>query len=84
MTKCKHCNKPVQVHETRTRSIVKSVTSWAAEVLIDTFLLSMLTQGKLEIALSLSILVEIICLGTGYGWERLWNRINWGREVRKK
>ena len=61
------------------RSILKSI-SWRITGTIDTFFISYLITGKFTIALSISG-VEILTKFTlNYFHERVWNKINIGRE----
>ena len=61
------------------RSILKSI-SWRITGTIDTFLISYFITGKFTIAMSISG-VEILTKFTLYYFhERLWNKINIGRE----
>jgi uncharacterized membrane protein len=61
------------------RSVLKSI-SWRITGTIDTFVISYLVTGKFAIAMSISG-VEILTKFTLYYFhERLWNKINIGRE----
>lgn len=61
------------------RSILKSI-SWRITGTIDTFVISFLITGKFTIAMSISS-VEILTKFTLYYFhERIWNKINIGRE----
>lgn len=84
MKLCSH-NHEHQVNETRKRSLVKAVTFRILEVVIDVFIiLACMRSGfpELVVAGVGAISVEASC-GIGYYfWERLWNKISWGREVK--
>ncbi|MDD4970427.1 MAG: DUF2061 domain-containing protein [Paludibacter sp.] len=61
------------------RSVLKSI-SWRITGTIDTFVISYFITGKFTIAMSISG-VEILTKFTLYYFhERLWNKINIGRE----
>ena len=61
------------------RSLLKSI-SWRITGTIDTFVISYLITGKFTIAISISG-VEILTKFTLYYFhERIWNKINIGRE----
>ena len=76
-----------KVNETRKRSLLKATCWRGLEIGATTALLYF--WGKLEpqIALGLAIVCESACFGLHFGFERLWNRTQWGRqiiEVRRK
>jgi len=81
---CSHDHK-YKVNETRKSSLVKAISFRIIEVIVDIFILFGLIKTGLPalfIAGVGAIAVEASC-GIGYYlWERLWNRINWGREVK--
>ena len=76
---CKH-----RVNETRKRSLIKAVSFRIIEIIVDVVILvGLMRTGlpELVIAGAGAISVEASC-GIGYYlWERLWNRIDWGREI---
>jgi len=80
---CSHDHK-YKVNETRKRSLVKAISFRIIEIIVDIFILFGLIKTGLPalfIAGVGAIVIEAFC-GIGYYlWERLWNRINWGREV---
>lgn len=65
------------IYETRIRSLLKAVSFRVIEVVIDTVILSFFVD--VHIALVLSLVVEFTCFIVHYIFERLWNRINYGR-----
>jgi len=65
--------------EKRYRSIIKTI-SWRVTGTIDTFLVSYLVTGKVGIAASISIVEVFTKLLLYYLHERLWNRLNVGKE----
>ena len=70
-----------EVNETKKRSLLKGISMRILEVLVDTFLLSFLGLG-VEVSLGVSITIEGICFVVHYINERLWNKIDFGREVK--
>lgn len=64
--------------ENRYRSFVKSV-SWRITGTIDTFLISFIVTGKVNLALSISLFEVFTKMTLYYLHERIWNRINKGR-----
>lgn len=74
-----------EVNETRKRSLAKAISFRIIEFVVDVIILLILIRSglpELVIAGLGAMLVESSC-GVGYYfWERLWNRINWGREVK--
>jgi len=73
-----------KVNESRKRSLVKAISFRIIEVIADVVILLALMRTGLPaivIAGAGALAVEASC-GIGYYlWERLWNRINWGREI---
>jgi uncharacterized membrane protein len=64
--------------ETHTRSVLKAV-SWRALGTLDTFAISWLMTGRMQIAGSIAGL-EIVTKVTWYYFhERIWATIGWGR-----
>jgi len=73
----------LKVHETKKRSLAKAISFRAIEIAIDTLIFSFFIPD-LKIALGLALVVEGICFGLHFGFERIWNRINYGRTVYKR
>jgi len=76
-----------KVSETCIRSLLKTVSARLLEILIDTILLGVIYSllgipRPYEIAFSLSVVIECLCALATYVNERLWNKVQWGREVR--
>lgn len=65
------------IYETRWRSLLKAVSFRVIEVLLDTLILSFFVD--VHIAFGLSLAVEFTCFIVHYTFERVFNRINWGR-----
>jgi len=70
----------MKINETRYRSLVKAVSFRILEIALDSFILSFFVE--IYTAISLAITLEILCLILHYGFERIWNRVNWGREIK--
>jgi len=77
------------VDETRKRSLAKTVTLRAFEIAVDTVLIAWLLSvfsafgDGWSTYLAVAVLIESICAGTSYLNERLWNRVQWGRRIRR-
>lgn len=65
--------------EYRYRSIVKAI-SWRATGTVDTFIVSYVVTGKVGVALSIGGIEVFTKMTLYYFHERLWNRLNFGRE----
>lgn len=75
-----------RVNEIRKRSILKTITSRIIETIVDTLLIGSVyfflgVPNSYELASALSIAIEVLCTLTTYLNDRLWNKIQWGREV---
>jgi len=68
-----------RVNETRKRSLLKAVSFRVLEVVLDTLILSCFVE--VSIAVGLSIALEALCLALHYIFERIWNRVSYGREI---
>lgn len=68
-----------RINETRKRSLLKAVSFRIIEIVLDTLILSIFLE--IHIALGLAIGLECICLGLHYGFERVFNKIQWGRYI---
>jgi len=66
------------MNDTPVRSLAKAVT-WRITGTIDTFIISWLITGQLLLASGIAVteIVTKICLFWAH--ERVWNRIDWGR-----
>ena len=78
------CHHRHKVNETRKRSLTKTISFRIIEIIVDVFiLLGLMKTGMPELMIAGvgAISVEATC-GVGYYiWERLWNRISWGRII---
>jgi uncharacterized membrane protein len=66
-------------HERPIRSLVKAV-SWRVTGTIDTIILSWLFTSNIGVALSIGLTEVLTKMFLYYAHERLWNRIQLGRE----
>lgn len=83
---CSHDHKH-RVNETRKRSIIKAITGRIIEIVIGT-----LVQGTIlgwlgfhspyEYGFLMTVTEEFLCFIICLINERIWNRIDWGREVK--
>jgi len=69
----------LRINETWKRSLYKAVSFRILEVAIDTLILSIFVEPR--IAFGLAVGLEGICLLLHYLFERVWNRIQWGRHI---
>lgn len=74
-----------EVNESRKRSIVKSLSFHIVQMVVDGIILYAMMRANLPIEVVAgagAIIVECVCFGGYFFWERLWNRIEWEREVK--
>jgi len=64
-------------HETRKRSLLKAITFRVIEIAIDTIILSFFVVP--HVAIGLAVGMECICFILHYLFERIWNKVNWGK-----
>ena len=69
----------LKVHETRTRSLLKALSFRIIEIAVDTFILSFFVT--VPVALGLAIALEVTCFLLHFGFERVWNKIHFGRII---
>lgn len=69
----------LRVNETRKRSLLKAVSFRVIEIALDSLILSIFVSP--EIAVALAVLLECLCFALHYGFERAWNRVNYGRHI---
>lgn len=65
--------------ETNYRSVAKALT-WRATGSADTFILSLLITGRLDLAGGIAATELITKIVLFWIHERVWNRISWGRK----
>jgi len=82
----------LRIYETRGRSLLKAISFRLIEIGVDTGLIYLvfshldaiaefLHLSYLQTAFGLAVTLELICLTLHYGFERLWNKINYGRYI---
>jgi uncharacterized membrane protein len=64
--------------ETNRRSLAKAV-SWRITGTIDTFIISWLITGELLLASGIAFTEVITKVVLYWAHERVWNRVNWGK-----
>ncbi len=69
----------LRVNETKLRSLLKVISFRIIEISVDTFILSFFVTAPL--ALGLAVSLEVICFSLHFGFERIWNKINFGRQI---
>jgi adenylylsulfate kinase len=69
--------KPHKSHETHKRTLAKSIT-WRVAATIITFVIVIIFTGRMDWAISLSILDMILKFIGYYVHERAWDRVDWG------
>jgi adenylylsulfate kinase len=69
------------VKVTKSRSLVKSIT-WRVVAVITTFVSLYVITGELKIAGAGTVLTNSVNFVCYYWHERIWDKINWGRNVR--
>ena len=65
--------------ETHIRSILKAI-SWRAGGTIITCVVAWWVTGNFDLAARIGILDTVIKVGVFYAHERLWNRLNFGKQ----
>ena len=68
-----------RINETRKRSLLKAVSFRVIEIAVDTLILSFFVTPA--VAVGLSVLLETLCFILHFAFERIWNKINYGREI---
>ena len=65
--------------ETHFRSIIKAI-SWRAGGTVVTFFVAWVLLGKFDLAAKIGVLDTVVKVGAFYIHERLWNKINFGKQ----
>jgi uncharacterized membrane protein len=65
--------------ETSVRSLAKAI-SWRVTGTIDTFLISWIITGQILLASGIALTEIITKIFLFWIHERVWNKINWGKE----
>lgn len=69
----------MKVNETKKRSLLKAITFRVIEIAFDTIILSIFVD--VHVAFGLAIVLELTCFALHYVFERIWNHIDYGREI---
>lgn len=82
---CSHDHRH-RVNETRKRSVIKAVTGRIVEITIGTLVQGTILnklgfQSPYEYGFLMTVIEELLCFTICLINERIWNKINWGREV---
>jgi uncharacterized membrane protein len=80
---CNPHKKHRKVNETPMRSLLKTMGFRVVEVIVDSLLL-LTVNPEIQENLLISVGIELICWTLSFVWERIWNRTDFGREVRAK
>ena len=70
----------MKVNETKKRSLLKAVSFRIIEIIVDSAILSVFVD--IQIAIGLAITLEVVCLILYYLFERIWNKTDYGREIK--
>lgn len=68
-----------KINETRKRSLLKAISFRLIEIALDALILSIFLE--IHLALSLAVALEGLCLLLHYGFERAWNKSQYGRHT---
>jgi len=71
----------MKVYETRKRSLLKAISFRIIEIAVDTAILSIFVSPP--VAIGLAVALEGICFLLHFGFERIWNKIDYGRQVKQ-
>lgn len=80
------CHHKHKVNETKLRSLLKSITGRLIEITVGTLIQGTIL-GKLgfesayEWGFIMTVIEEVTCFFICYFNDRIWNRINWGRNI---
>jgi len=69
----------LKVYETKKRSLIKAVSFRVIEIAVDSLILSFFVTPA--VAISLAVVIEGLCLSAHFIFERIWNKINYGRHI---
>ena len=68
--------------ETKSRSLVKTLVHRVLSISGTVILIWLITKNLKETA-SIAIAIQIFLITLYYFHERMWNKISWGREIKK-
>ena len=70
----------IQIHSTSKRSLVKAITYRAVIIVLDFFVIYLLT-GRVDVALGFMVISNIYTTIAYFVHERIWSKIRWGIEL---
>lgn len=73
-----------RINETRKRSLYKALSWRALEITLTTLVLHFFLGEQWHLAIGWACILECSCLLLHYGFERLWNRTDYGRDIVKE
>ncbi len=73
----------IDVHRTTKRSLVKAITYRAVIIVLDFFVIYLLTR-RIDVALGFMVISNIYTTVAYFVHERIWNKIPWGIESTKQ
>lgn len=82
-----------KIHESRKRSLFKTIGVRIIELAGDTFIIGFLLNllnpertliENYGLGFVITLIVDLVCLVLTYLWERIWTRIEYGRRVHEK
>jgi len=73
--------KDLAFRESRLRSLVKSLTYRILSI-TGTGILSWVITKDIKETISITITIQVFLIILYYSYERIWNKINWGRKIR--
>lgn len=76
-----HLPPEMKVYETRKRSLLKAISFRIIEIAIDSLILSFFVT--IPVAVGLAIAIEATCFLLHFVFERVWNKIDYGRHILK-
>jgi len=71
------------INETKKRSLLKAVSFRLIEIAASMAILHFWAGVALETAFGLAVTIETICLILHFGFERIWNKIPYGRYIKE-
>ena len=72
----------MRVHENHHRSVAKAVSYTVAVILADVFVIAAITH-EAHVAFEVILGTNLASLGIYYIHARVWNRVHWGRTIRR-
>lgn len=76
-------SKNLSFQETKSRSLIKTLIHRILSISGTMTLIWLITKNLKDTA-SITLAVQIFLITLYYFHERMWNKINWGREIKKR